>query len=69
MSNIKYQEDVSDNVLSSKQESLCRAIHARKKALQAEKERSAKVAALPPPPPNPVQVVLHDLFCELTQHT
>ncbi|XP_071351833.1 centrosomal protein of 295 kDa isoform X2 [Trachinotus anak] len=32
-----------------------RFINARKKALQAEKERSAKVASLPPPPPNPFQ--------------
>ncbi|XP_076591283.1 centrosomal protein 295 isoform X2 [Chaetodon auriga] len=32
-----------------------RSINARKKALQAEKERSAKVASLPPPPPNPIQ--------------
>ncbi|XP_044058281.1 centrosomal protein of 295 kDa isoform X2 [Siniperca chuatsi] len=31
------------------------SINARKKALQAEKERSAKVASLPPPPPNPIQ--------------
>ncbi|XP_023266066.1 centrosomal protein of 295 kDa-like [Seriola lalandi dorsalis] len=30
-------------------------INARKKALQAEKERAAKVASLPPPPPNPIQ--------------
>ncbi|KAK2913060.1 hypothetical protein Q8A73_007173 [Channa argus] len=34
-----------------------RAINARKKALQAEKERSAKVASLPPPPPNPIQYI------------
>ncbi|XP_044209509.1 centrosomal protein of 295 kDa [Thunnus albacares] len=32
-----------------------RSINARKKALQAEKERSAKVASLPPPPANPIQ--------------
>ncbi|KAK2846576.1 hypothetical protein Q5P01_009575 [Channa striata] len=32
-----------------------RAINARKKALQAEKERSAKVSSLPAPPPNPIQ--------------
>ncbi|XP_035536030.1 centrosomal protein of 295 kDa [Morone saxatilis] len=32
-----------------------RSINARRKALQAEKERSAKVASLPPPPPNPIQ--------------
>ncbi|XP_073340063.1 uncharacterized protein cep295 isoform X3 [Pagrus major] len=32
-----------------------RSINARKKALQAEKERAAKVASLPPPPPNPIQ--------------
>ncbi|XP_070685424.1 centrosomal protein of 295 kDa [Pempheris klunzingeri] len=32
-----------------------RCINARKKALEAEKERSAKVASLPPPPPNPIQ--------------
>ncbi|XP_037631419.1 centrosomal protein of 295 kDa isoform X4 [Sebastes umbrosus] len=32
-----------------------RSVHARKKALQAEKERSAKVASLPPPLPNPIQ--------------
>ncbi|XP_008281294.1 uncharacterized protein cep295 [Stegastes partitus] len=31
------------------------SINARKKALQAEKERSAKVSSLPPPPPNPIQ--------------
>ncbi|XP_040902302.1 centrosomal protein of 295 kDa isoform X2 [Toxotes jaculatrix] len=31
------------------------AINARKKALQVEKDRSAKVASLPPPPPNPTQ--------------
>ncbi|XP_060928600.1 centrosomal protein of 295 kDa-like [Limanda limanda] len=30
-------------------------ISSRKKALQTEKERSAKVVRLPPPPPNPVQ--------------
>ncbi|XP_062241675.1 centrosomal protein of 295 kDa isoform X2 [Platichthys flesus] len=30
-------------------------ISSRKKALQTEKERSAKLARLPPPPPNPVQ--------------
>ncbi|CAJ1064788.1 centrosomal protein of 295 kDa isoform X2 [Xyrichtys novacula] len=36
-------------------ESQNRSINARKKALQAEKERSAKVASLPPPPPNPFQ--------------
>ncbi|XP_026226538.1 centrosomal protein of 295 kDa isoform X2 [Anabas testudineus] len=34
-----------------------RAINARKKALEAEKERSAKVASLPPPPPNPIQCI------------
>lgn len=34
-----------------------RAINTRKKALQAEKERSAKVASLPPPPPNPIEVI------------
>ncbi|KAM7398864.1 hypothetical protein PAMP_018173 [Pampus punctatissimus] len=32
-----------------------RSINARKKALQAEKKRSAKVASLPPPPANPIQ--------------
>ncbi|XP_058489850.1 uncharacterized protein cep295 isoform X2 [Solea solea] len=32
-----------------------KSISARKKALQTEKERSAKVASLPPPPPNPIQ--------------
>uniref|UniRef100_A0A3P8TQB8 Uncharacterized protein n=1 Tax=Amphiprion percula TaxID=161767 RepID=A0A3P8TQB8_AMPPE len=32
-------------------------ISARKKALQAEKERSAKVSSLPPPPPNPIQSI------------
>uniref|UniRef100_A0A1A7YQM1 Uncharacterized protein n=1 Tax=Iconisemion striatum TaxID=60296 RepID=A0A1A7YQM1_9TELE len=32
-----------------------RSISARKKALQVEKERSTKVASLPPPPPNPIQ--------------
>ncbi|XP_065816078.1 centrosomal protein of 295 kDa [Labrus bergylta] len=32
-----------------------RCINTRKKALQAEKERAAKVASLPPPPPNPIQ--------------
>ncbi|XP_037122994.1 centrosomal protein of 295 kDa isoform X4 [Syngnathus acus] len=31
-----------------------RTINARKKALQVEKERSTKVANLPPPPPNPI---------------
>uniref|UniRef100_A0A671ULE2 ALMS motif domain-containing protein n=1 Tax=Sparus aurata TaxID=8175 RepID=A0A671ULE2_SPAAU len=31
------------------------SINARKKALQTEKERAAKVASLPPPPPNPIQ--------------
>ncbi|XP_047450066.1 centrosomal protein of 295 kDa isoform X3 [Mugil cephalus] len=31
------------------------SINARRKALQAEKERSEKVASLPPPPPNPIQ--------------
>ncbi|XP_034556597.1 centrosomal protein of 295 kDa isoform X2 [Notolabrus celidotus] len=32
-----------------------RSLNARRKALQAEKERSARVASLPPPPPNPIQ--------------
>ncbi|XP_035477657.2 uncharacterized protein cep295 isoform X2 [Scophthalmus maximus] len=31
------------------------SVTARKKALQAEKERSAKVASLPPPPSHPIQ--------------
>lgn len=35
----------------------CRVVNARKKALLAEKERSAKVASLPLPLPNPVQVI------------
>ncbi|TKS80614.1 Centrosomal protein of 295 kDa [Collichthys lucidus] len=34
-----------------------RSINARKKALQAEKERAAKVASLPPRPPNPIQSI------------
>lgn len=34
-----------------------RSINARKKALEAEKERSARVASLPLPPPNPIQVI------------
>ncbi|XP_042342950.1 centrosomal protein of 295 kDa [Plectropomus leopardus] len=34
-----------------------RSINARKKALQAEKERSAIVASLPPPLPNPIQSI------------
>ncbi|XP_026185651.1 centrosomal protein of 295 kDa isoform X1 [Mastacembelus armatus] len=34
-----------------------RTINARKKALQVEKERSAKVASLPPPAPDPTQYV------------
>ncbi|XP_059187082.1 centrosomal protein of 295 kDa-like [Centropristis striata] len=34
-----------------------RPINARKKALQAEKERSAKVASLPLPLPNPIQCI------------
>ncbi|XP_031719464.1 uncharacterized protein cep295 isoform X2 [Anarrhichthys ocellatus] len=34
-----------------------RPINARKKALHAEKERSAKVASLPPPLPNPIQSI------------
>ncbi|XP_028320737.1 centrosomal protein of 295 kDa [Gouania willdenowi] len=34
-----------------------RSIHARKKALQTEKKRSAKVSSLPPPPPNPLQEI------------
>ncbi|XP_076001882.1 centrosomal protein 295 isoform X3 [Genypterus blacodes] len=33
------------------------SINARKTALQAEKERSARVASLPPPPPNPTQII------------
>nr|XP_033486685.1 uncharacterized protein cep295 isoform X2 [Epinephelus lanceolatus] len=37
------------------QERQSRSINARKKALQAEKERSAKVASLPPPLPNPIE--------------
>ncbi|XP_036070824.1 centrosomal protein of 295 kDa isoform X3 [Oryzias melastigma] len=37
------------------QEKQNQSINARKKALQAEKERSTKVASLPPPPPNPIQ--------------
>ncbi|XP_069569106.1 uncharacterized protein cep295 [Brachyistius frenatus] len=31
------------------------SINARKKALQTEKERSSKIASLPPPPPDPIQ--------------
>ncbi|XP_056138891.1 centrosomal protein of 295 kDa [Lampris incognitus] len=38
-------------------EELNRPINARKRALQAEKERSAKVASLPPPPPNPIETL------------
>nr|XP_020479192.1 centrosomal protein of 295 kDa isoform X2 [Monopterus albus] len=34
-----------------------RSINARKMALQTEKERAAKVASLPPPPPNPIQYI------------
>ncbi|XP_061136768.1 centrosomal protein of 295 kDa isoform X2 [Syngnathus typhle] len=34
-----------------------RTINARKKALQVEKERSTKVANLPPPPPNPILAI------------
>ncbi|RVE65180.1 hypothetical protein OJAV_G00134060 [Oryzias javanicus] len=37
------------------QEKQNQSINARKKALQAEKERSTKVASLPPPPSNPIQ--------------
>ncbi|XP_038140781.1 uncharacterized protein cep295 isoform X3 [Cyprinodon tularosa] len=33
------------------------SINARRNALQIEKERSAKVASLPPPPPNPIQQI------------
>lgn len=33
-----------------------RSINARKKALETEKERAARVASLPLPPPNPIQV-------------
>lgn len=39
-----------------------RSINARKKALEAEKERSARVASLPLPPPNPIQVILQTPF-------
>lgn len=37
--------------------SFCRFINARRKALQSEKERSAKVASLPPPNSNLIQVI------------
>ncbi|XP_032413296.1 uncharacterized protein LOC116716568 isoform X4 [Xiphophorus hellerii] len=40
---------------TKEQERQKRSINARKKALQTEKERSAKVARLPPPPPDPIQ--------------
>lgn len=37
------------------QEEQNRFIQARKKAIQVEKMRAAKVASLPPPPPNPIE--------------
>nr|XP_040030601.1 uncharacterized protein cep295 isoform X2 [Gasterosteus aculeatus aculeatus] len=40
-----------------------RCINARKKALQAEKERSAKVASLPLLPPNPIQSIDSKKLC------
>ncbi|XP_037320597.2 uncharacterized protein cep295 isoform X2 [Pungitius pungitius] len=40
-----------------------RCINARKKALQAEKERSAKVASLPLPLPNPIQSIDSKKLC------
>ncbi|KAM8905077.1 uncharacterized protein cep295 isoform 2-T2 [Spinachia spinachia] len=40
-----------------------RCINARKKALQAEKERSAKVATLPLPLPNPIQSIDSKKLC------
>ncbi|XP_051962774.1 centrosomal protein of 295 kDa [Xyrauchen texanus] len=36
----------------------CRHIEARRKALVQEKKRAAKVANLPPPPPNPVESIV-----------
>lgn len=43
-----------------------RAVNARKKALEAEKERSARVASLPLPPPNPIQVIFKPHLEEIT---
>ncbi|XP_078103166.1 centrosomal protein 295 isoform X1 [Sander vitreus] len=55
----RYREALKD--LKSQRlkdnETQSRSINARKKALQAEKERSAKVASLPPPLPNPIQSI------------
>lgn len=37
-----------------------RRTDARKHALEVERQRAAKVASLPPPPPHPLEVCIHD---------
>ncbi|XP_008424913.1 uncharacterized protein cep295 isoform X2 [Poecilia reticulata] len=53
----RYREALKELKIqkTKEQERQKRSINARKKALQTEKERSAKVARLPPPPPDPIQ--------------
>ncbi|XP_014863365.1 PREDICTED: centrosomal protein of 295 kDa-like [Poecilia mexicana] len=53
----RYREALKELKIqkTKEQERQKRSINARKKALQTEKERSTKVARLPPPPPDPIQ--------------
>ncbi|XP_043975927.1 uncharacterized protein cep295 isoform X2 [Gambusia affinis] len=53
----RYREALKELKIqkTKEQERQERSIKARKKALQTEKERSAKVVKLPPPPPDPIQ--------------
>ncbi|KAM4742446.1 uncharacterized protein cep295 isoform 3-T3 [Anableps anableps] len=55
----RYREALKElkSQMIRKQERQKRSINARKKALQMEKERAAKVASLPLPPPDPIQVL------------
>ncbi|XP_029373987.1 centrosomal protein of 295 kDa isoform X3 [Echeneis naucrates] len=53
----RYEEalkELKSQRLKERERQSC-STNARKKALQTEKERSAKVSSLPPPPPNPIQ--------------
>ncbi|KAL0973354.1 hypothetical protein UPYG_G00202380 [Umbra pygmaea] len=53
----RYREALKElkSQRQKQQEELNRSIEARKKAIQVEKERAAKVANLPPLPPNPFE--------------
>ncbi|KAK5621897.1 hypothetical protein CRENBAI_009155 [Crenichthys baileyi] len=53
----RYREALKELKIQriKEQEKQKRSINVRKKALQKEKERSAKVASLPPPIPHPIQ--------------